>query len=215
MINKIIEALHDVYQFSVLLSLLQERKWLKCISTSVSSGCGRRGSTQSSWTMRICCDPTTLRAWGPNRQIPTTPTPTPVKHDIPPALMKKNRNWKSLPLVSESQLCIPTLHSRPWAMSLADGFRAEDRDARGHVPRTAFHVRVSKVKSLLGGIVEKWRLTVQCFLCRISISPRLALSCRVSCLWKKKKKSLMSNVRLFFELFFFSKMQLRHENKSY
>lgn len=58
---------------------------------------------------------------------------------------------------------------------MAEGFRVEDGDERGHVPRTAFHVRVSKVKSLLGGSVEEWRLTVQCFLCHISISPRLSL----------------------------------------
>lgn len=58
---------------------------------------------------------------------------------------------------------------------MADGFRAEDRDERGHVPRTAFHVRVKKVKSLLGGSVEEWRLTVQCFLSHIYFTKALSV----------------------------------------
>lgn len=61
-------------------------------------------------------------------------------------------------------------------MSVADGSRAEDRYARGHVSRSAFLVGVRKMKSLLGGSVEERRLTVQCFLCHISNSPMLALS---------------------------------------
>lgn len=145
-----------MYQSSVLLSLSQERKWLKCILTSASTDCGRRGSTRSSWTMRTCCDPETLRAWVLAVRTPPFPCETP----HPTSSHEREQELDIMPLVSERPLCIPTLHSRPGAMNVADGFRAEDRDERGHVPRTALHVRVRKVKSLLGGSVEEWRLTV-------------------------------------------------------
>lgn len=66
-----------MYQSHVSLSLSQERKWLKCILTSASTDCGRRGSTRSSWTTKICCDPETLRAWVLADRTPPSPPPLP------------------------------------------------------------------------------------------------------------------------------------------
>lgn len=118
-----------------------------------------------------------------------------------------------MPLVPESPLlCVSTLNSRPWSVSVADGFRAEDGDERRHVPAIAFHVRVSEMKSLLSGSVEEWRLTVQCFLCHISTSLRLLTSIVL-----EKKKKMMSGC--FSKLFIFRKfnwdMRRNHSNIQY
>lgn len=172
MYERVWPAIHCMYQSSILLCLSQEKKWLKCILTSASTGCGRRGSTRSLWTMKICCDPETLRAWVLADGAPLPP----VKHHIPPALMKENRNWISCHWnlrVGYHVFQVFTRDPEPWARQMGSALKTEKR---GHAPRTAFHVRVSKVKSLLGGSVEEWRMTVQCFLCHISISWRLSIS---------------------------------------
>lgn len=89
---------------------------------------------------------------------------------------------------------------------MGSGLKADTRDDTSQGQH--FNIRVSRVKSPIGGIVVKWRLTVQCFLCHISISPRLSLL--QSVLIVLIKKNILSHIRLSF--FFLNTVETKKRN---
>lgn len=141
---------------------------------------------------------------GPSRR--SSPAPCETSH--PTSSHEREQELDIMPLESESRLsCIPSLHSRPWAVRMADGQRREGTCAKDSIS-------CQSKQSEISPWWQRRRMEDDCSVFSMShIYYMKAHYLLKSIVFILKKKRSHVQRQAVFRTFFFLKIQLRHEGK--